>query len=544
MYALLFTLLGVVYVTGLFVPLMDNDSAHHANIALHMHLTGDYFSLVDYGQDYLDKPHLHFWLAAISYKIFGVTGFAYKFPSFLFTLLGIFSVYRLGRLLYDNATGQLAALISATAFAGVLANNDVRMEAILTASIALATWQLTGFIQTKKMICLAGAALGLALGFSTKGHIGVFVPAVGAFFYILYRRDWALFYSWKWLVMVALFALFIAPVVYAYYLQYNLHPEKVVRGKDHINGVKFILLNQSVERFGGTMGSDAKNDYLFFFHSFLWAFAPWSIISYIALVQRIRRWRHAGEEWLSAGVIITLALVVSLSGFKLPHYLNVVFPAASVLTASWLIRQQPDANGVWGLQVFISGLLIFLSLSLHVWAFPIQQTWVVMAAVLLLALPIYFWRSHFYSRLQRAVAISAAVLILSFFLLNTSFYPQLLSYQAGNELAFQSKGKINPARVYSWEDTYSSSFYFYTASPRRRFADSVLNSPEPAWLLFDQRQEEAVRQAGYQLGQRFTHRDYEITKLDIKFVNPEKRDSQCTELVLAEIRRMPDQRVE
>lgn len=537
MYALLFLLLGMVYVTGLFVPLMDNDSAHHANIALYMHLTGDYFSLIDYGQDYLDKPHLHFWLAAFSYKLFGVTGFAYKFPSFLFTLLGIFSVYRLGRLLYDTATGQLAALVAATAFAGVLANNDVRMEAILTASIALATWQLAGFIQTKKMIYLAGAALGLALGFSTKGHIGVFVPAVGAFFYILYRRDWSLFYSWKWLVMVALFALFIAPVVYAYHLQYNLHPEKVVRGKDHINGVKFILLNQSVERFGGTMGSDAKNDYLFFFHSFLWAFAPWSIAAYIAVVQRIRRWRQAGEEWLSPGVILTLALVVSLSGFKLPHYLNVVFPAASVLTASWLIRQQPDARGVWGLQVFISGLLIFLSLSLHVWAFPVQQTWVVMGAVLLLALPIYFWRSQFYSRLQRAVAISAAVLILSFFLLNTSFYPQLLRYQAGNELAFQSKGTINPARVYSWEDTYSSSFYFYTASPRRRFADSVLNSPEPAWLLFDQRQEEAVRKAGYQLGERFTHRDYEITKLDLKFVNPEKRESQCTQLVVARISR-------
>ena len=52
-------------------------------------------------------------------------------------------------------------------------------------------------------------------------------------------------------MLLVLFGLFISPVVYCYYLQYNLHPEIMVRGKDHINGVKFILLNQSIERFSG-----------------------------------------------------------------------------------------------------------------------------------------------------------------------------------------------------------------------------------------------------------------------------------------------------
>ena len=151
-YYLLFSLLGMVYLCGLFVPLMDNDSAHHANIALRMHLTGDYVNLVDYGRDYLDKPHLHFWLAALSYKLFGVTTIAYKLPSLLFTIFGTWSVYQLGRALYDRETGRLAALIIASAFAYILANNDVRMEAILTASIAFASWQLVEFIQGKKLL--------------------------------------------------------------------------------------------------------------------------------------------------------------------------------------------------------------------------------------------------------------------------------------------------------------------------------------------------------------------------------------------------------
>jgi 4-amino-4-deoxy-L-arabinose transferase-like glycosyltransferase len=109
-YYFLFTLLALVYAVGLFVPLMDNDSAHHANIALHMYLTGDYVSLIDHHGAYLDKPHLHFWLCAFSYKIFGVNTFAYKLPSFLFSVLGVYSTFRLGKLLYNEATGKLAAL--------------------------------------------------------------------------------------------------------------------------------------------------------------------------------------------------------------------------------------------------------------------------------------------------------------------------------------------------------------------------------------------------------------------------------------------------
>ena len=190
----------------MFVPLMDNDSAHHANIAVHMYLTGDYVRLIDYGVDYLDKPHLHFWLCALSYKIFGVTTFAYKFPSLLFTILGTYSTYRLGYALYNRDIGRLASLIVATAFAYILANNDVRMDAILTASIVFATWQLVEFVHQRKLINVVGAALGLALGFCTKGHIAVFTPAVSIFFYILYRRDWKLFINVKWLLMLLFFA--------------------------------------------------------------------------------------------------------------------------------------------------------------------------------------------------------------------------------------------------------------------------------------------------------------------------------------------------
>jgi 4-amino-4-deoxy-L-arabinose transferase-like glycosyltransferase len=517
---------------------MDNDSAHHANIALHMHLTGDYVSLIDYGKDYLDKPHFHFWLCALSYKIFGVTTFAYKFPSLLFTILGVYSTYRVGKLLYNSEVGKLAAILIASSFAFILANNDVRMDAILTACIAFAIWQLVAFIQTKKLLNVAGASLGLALGFCTKGHIAVFVPAVAALFYILYLKEWKLFLNPKWLLLLLLFGIFISPVVYCYYLQYNLHPEIMVRGKDHINGVKFILLNQSVERFSGEMGSDAKNDYFFFLHSFLWAFAPWSILAYIAIAGRLKTFLQRKEEWLTTAVFIVILLVVSFSGFKLPHYLNIVFPTTAVLTANFIISKREQGNwlrAILIIQASIVFILLLTDAAINGWAFPVKHTVVIIGLVIFLAVVFHFIRSKIYTTAQKNVLIPVATMAFSFFLLNSNFYPQLLTYQGGNELAFATKGTINAEDVYLWKDTYSSSFNFYTQTIRKTFTDAALQTGKPIWLLYDIRNEEEIKQAGYTLGKKYSSPDFEITKLDIKFINPARRDSQCTTMLVAEI---------
>jgi hypothetical protein len=62
-----------------------------------------------------------------------------------------------------------------------------------------------------------------------------------------------------------------------------------------------------------------------------------------------------------------------------------------------------------------------------------------------------------------------------------------------------------------------------------------LQQGNTVWLLFDIRDEEKIKLAGYRLGQRFTALDYEITKLDIKFINPSKRESLCTKMIIAEL---------
>ena len=73
--------------TGLFNEILEPDGTLYALLAKQMVITGDWVNLYSFGQDWLDKPHLPFWLAAISFKLFGINSFAYKFPSFICFLL-------------------------------------------------------------------------------------------------------------------------------------------------------------------------------------------------------------------------------------------------------------------------------------------------------------------------------------------------------------------------------------------------------------------------------------------------------------------------
>lgn len=535
-YIALFSLAGLIYVLGLFVPLMDNDSAHHANIALRMHLTGDYVNLIDASKDYLDKPHLHFWLSAFSYKLFGVTGFAYKLPSFLFSIAGTYATYSLGKTLYNSEIGKLAAIILTTAFAFILANNDVRMDAILTAGIIIATWQLAGWVNTKRFAYVMGAALGLAIGFCTKGHIAVVTPAISTLFYIAYKKDWKSLYHWQLLPMLFFFFLFISPVVYCYYLQYDLHPEKIVRGRNNISGVQFILWQQNFERFqGDSFGADAKNDRLFFIHSFLWAFAPWSFIGFVAFATRLQSFLSRRYEWLTIGTFACITILISLSGFKLPHYLNIIFPISSILTASYLfnnVKHQKILNRLLVLQAIVCCLLLIAAGLVNVWAFPVRS-WLVIAGFFILVIFGYLLFRSVRTPISRLLIASAFTSLLLFYLLNSNFYPRLLNYQAGNEMAPIVNNTIGAKNIFFQEGERSWSLNFYTKTLHQDFNDSVLQKEKP-WIVTNSERIDELSKT-YRLGKQYRHIDYEITRLQGKFINPSTRRKSTRDMIIAEV---------
>src|SRR5574338_321736 len=97
--------------SGIAVPFFSNDPALYAAISKTMVQRNDFVDLYVYGIDWLDKPHFPFWMAAFSFKIFGVSEWSYRLPALLFILLGAFYTYRLAKKLYNVDVAQIAVLV-------------------------------------------------------------------------------------------------------------------------------------------------------------------------------------------------------------------------------------------------------------------------------------------------------------------------------------------------------------------------------------------------------------------------------------------------
>ena len=149
-FALMLALIVLLYTVGSYVDVMEVDAAQYASISQEMLQTGEFLQVHHRYQDYLDKPPLLFWLSSISFWLFGISSFTYKIPSILFSLLGIFSTYKLGKKLYNEETGRLSSLVLGSCQAMILINNDVRTDTMLTGALIFALWQWVLYFDQKK----------------------------------------------------------------------------------------------------------------------------------------------------------------------------------------------------------------------------------------------------------------------------------------------------------------------------------------------------------------------------------------------------------
>jgi hypothetical protein len=227
--------------------------------------------------------------------------------------------------------------------------------------------------------------------------------------------------------------------------------------------------------------------------------------------------------------------MLTFSGFKLPHYLNIIFPATAVMTAAFLVQRWERRKNFRPLlltQISLCTLCLLLAGVINVWAFPVSDLFVIAGFFVLLLISAFFLLRV---RLQFPKLMMASVLtsLLVFYLLNANFYPQLLRYQAGNELAFATKGKVDAKDVYFMPGVYSSSYNFYTAELRKEFHDSVLPKGGPIWIATDEQRLPEIKQP---ILQTYEQVDYEITTMQLPFINPATRKRELGKMLLVRVK--------
>lgn len=533
-YWLLLSLSVLVYIAGLFVTLFENDSAQFAVMAMRMVQENDFINLIKDSQDYLDKPHLHFWLAALSFKIFGIHDWAYRIPGLIFTLIAAYSTYGLGRLLYNNEIGKLAALIFMSCQTIVLSTIDVRTDAVLTGSVILAIWQLAVYLQNSHLRALLIGAFATGLAFSTKGQIGLLVIGIPLLCHVIYQGYWNRVFHPKVLLAVLVFGLTISPMLYAYYQQFDMHPEKVIRGLSDRSGIRFIFWEQSFERLSGEGVGKNSSDYFFFFHTLLWVLIPWTFLSLFGLITYIKTaWKSRLQktnslEILTLGGILIVFLIISFAQFKLPHYLNVLMPLFAVITSAYIVglykdqkRKQIRIN--LGLQFFILGLFFLTAILICFVVFKFEHWyWYVILFILLLPMAFFCLERNDYT--LRLITISVVGSVMFNLVMNIHFYPSLLKFQGGSTMAtWVKENDMDTSRIFKASTRHTWAMDFYLQDPLLRMNAEQMRAARDIWIYADDRELSAMREEGIRWDKQQTVDQFRITRLQAKFLKPATR---------------------
>ncbi len=542
-YWFLVALVILVYIAGAFVTLFENDSAQFAVMAMRMVQENDFLNLIKGTQEYLDKPHMHYWLAALSFKIFGIHDWAYRIPGILATLLGAYSCYGLGNLLYNKDIGKFSALIFMTAQTIVLSAIDVRTDAVLTGFTIFSIWQLIKYVEKDSLSGILLGAFGAGMAFSTKGQIALLVIGISVLCHLIYTRKWKKLLSWKLIPALLVFGITISPMLYAYYQQFDLHPEKVIRGKSERSGIFFIFWEQSFERLSGQGHGKNSSDYFFFFHTFLWVFLPWTVLALIGYWWRVKsfiklRFKYVPQyEFVTLGGISILFFIISFAQFKLPHYINILIPLYAILTASYLhslyrFSKKIPIKIILGIQYFVLSLVFIfvLLVCFHFFRFDKIICYVVLLSVLAVITYFCLKREAYYMRI---ITLSVYSSLLLNGMMNTHFYPELLKYQGGSTMAQKiAEDEIPVDKVFKISERFTWALDFYNKRPVQIVSVEELMKKHDVWVYVNDKELEFLENEGFHWHDKISVDQFRITRLQLKFLLPHTRKKVLNQMHL------------
>lgn len=530
------SLVALVYVLGLGIDVMEIDAAQYAEIAREMFDGGRWLELTLRNEPYLDKPPLLFWLSRLSFEAFGVSDVAYKLPSFLAFLLGLYSTFRLGSLFGGKQAGWLGALVLATCQGAFLMNLDVRTDTLLTGLVAFAFWQVAEYLDSGRFGHAILAGVGLGLGMLAKGLVALMVPGLAVAAAIAATRDWRRVRRPGWLAMAGMAALLLAPWIVGLYQQHGTE------------GLRYHFWSQGIGRFTSDNVFGDERGPLFFLPVLLWMFLPWTLVLGPAVAWRVRTTIRGPSTdarrraaYLLGGFLLSF-LVLSITRSKLPHYLYVLLPAASIITGGWMAETLEHGRSRLGLvrgqRLVLVALWILVALLMG-WLFaPAPVALWITAGVTAIWTA---WRSRAIPRFAALALPTVLTIGTANLALNAHVYPRLLAYQstavAGRWLAERG---IPPDGLLVHRGGYHALDFYagQVAIPARDVDREGWRIPgaQSVWIFTNRTGLEELEGAGFEPELIRQYRHFHVSRLTLPFLDPAGRDEATEPRFLLRVR--------
>ncbi|WP_183581160.1 ArnT family glycosyltransferase [Mucilaginibacter sp. X5P1] len=468
-YILLFVLAIVVNLAGISVKFFTDDPGLYASIAKSFIYKKELLGLFTYNQAWLDKPHFPFWVILCSFKIFGISAWAYRLPALFFFALSVVYTFLFTKKHYGFEVAAIAALILMTALNSLMSNVDVRAEPYLMGLIIGSIYHLSRLEERFSITDLLLTALFTACAMMTKG-VFVIVPIYGALLgQLLLQHKLKHLFNFKWIVLILLTAIFILPELYALYVQFDLHPEKLVFGRHNVSGIKWFFWDSQFGRFANSGPIKRQSGDIFFYvHTLLWAFAPWCLLFYYAIFKNLKEIvlkRKMAEYYTLSGGLLLL-LLFSVSGFQLPFYTNSIFPLFAIITAPYCYMQLSKFGTKFRLigQWLYIVLLPLAIIAINCFMRPVNQFYFAFDC-LIFGILIYLIVTRIKEDYKRVFMLSCAVILFANFYLNTVFYEQLTVYKGQITAAdYANQKNFDKYHLYSLR-MENNIFQFYCKRP-------------------------------------------------------------------------------
>ncbi len=397
---IVFGLWFLLFFFALFTPpLLDDADATHAEAARAMATTGDLVTLRVDGIRYLEKAPLPYWLAALSFKLFGFNTFAAHLPQALAVLLLTLLGYRWANQAFGSRTGFYTALGVLTSTGVFLFTRILIPEVLLSLTLGAA---LFAFLKSLGRVSPEGLAKNaierpsvawyagplfypyvmwgsLALAVLSKGLVALVFFFSTTLAFLAITGDLP---KWRLLRPFTGLLLFLA-------IAAPWHILAGLRNGGRAGGHGFwwfYFYNEHVLRF---LGRRIPADYnrmpgwLYWTQHLLWLF-PWTLFLPLGITALWRRFTHQTRTLTREPISMPALLLVVVSAVTwgvLTHFGTQTFTAALwILSGYWIslvaIRRRragltlspfhridPQQRTILLLALFAAIVLLFFSLS-------------------------------------------------------------------------------------------------------------------------------------------------------------------------------------
>jgi len=440
------------------LPLLDPDEGRNAEVAREMLASGDWVTPHYDTLPYLDKPAVFFWLVAGSFRTFGVSEWAARFPSALMALGTMFLVWLLARRMFGDAAGLRAALVFVSSPLALGLARIVIFDMTLTFFVALAMVSFRmaedrDFQRWPPDLVFFGA-MGIAT--IIKGPVGFLLPLLSLLAYEAARGKIRELKRLRWGLGILVFLAVALPWFFAVSMRNPGFP-------------RYAFWQESILRFA--TGHAHRSGSIFYYLPVYFAgFFPWSLVLLFVALNRLRGWKALRQEQHRATLfLLSWAAVVflffSISRSKLPAYfLPALIPLSILIAHVWSKTDWADTVRVDWLTAGFSALMLI--------------------GFLIAALPQFAHYGLNWNRLTKSIPPSAAGLLSG-----TLLYSGLILVALGvlGRIVTRQRGKAwpwvtfillvltTPLLILRWIPTIR---LYAEGTSSRTLAETVLASPE------------------------------------------------------------------